>query len=179
MCGDGTNVATNKLFNFCFTLPDLGNIAKTAAGNYTLGLFDVDAEKYSTLRECLSELNKSLRHLSNNNTITIQNRQYTVKFLLGGDMSFVHTVMGLNACNSSHSCFLCKIKAEHFATATTEMQPEDKRTLKDLRERLRSGRDLQGYKSEPIFDYIEFDDIVFDTLHLLLRVAGKLQSVLC
>jgi hypothetical protein len=32
---------------------------------------------------------------------------------------------------------------------------------------------LQGYKNEPLFDYIEFNDIVFDTLHMLLRITGK------
>ena len=96
--------------------------------------------------------------------------------MLGGDMKFLHTAMGLDACNSVYSCLLCKIKKAQFVDATTEMRPEDKRTLLDQRERLRSNDKEQGYELEPIFDYIEYDDIVFDTLHLLLRVAGNFKN---
>ena len=99
--------------------------------------------------------------------------QYTIKFLLGGDMSFLHTAMGLNACNSNNSCFLCKVTSDEFWQTTTELRLQDKRTLRDLFEKLESGSDQLGYKMEPIFDYIEFEDIVFDTLHLVLRVTGK------
>ena len=148
-------------------------MAKTAEGNYTLGLFDIDAEQYTTLRECLSELNRNLRQFKENNKITIHGEQYNVKFLLGGDMSFLHTAMGLNACHSNNSCILCKAVASTFHQTTTELRQEDKRTIQDLRDKLHC-KNQEGYKNEPIFDFIEFEDVVFDTLHLLLRVAGNL-----
>ena len=56
LCGDGTNIGRKqKKLNFCFTLPDAGQIAKTATGNYTLGIFKMPKEDYKNLKEVLSE----------------------------------------------------------------------------------------------------------------------------
>ena len=93
-------------------------------------------------------------------------------------MSFLHKAMGLNSCNSNNPCFLCKVRADEFYKTATELRTEEKRTLPDLFDKLQSGNDLQGYKNEPIFDYIEFEDLMFDTLHLLLRVTGKTIKIL-
>ena len=55
LCGDGTIVKSRHFLNFCFTLPQEGNIAKTSKGNYILGIFNMQNKKedYKTVKECL------------------------------------------------------------------------------------------------------------------------------
>ena len=36
---------------------------------------------------------------------------------------------------------------------------------------------MEGYASRPIFDFISYEDVVFDTLHLILRITGKLVKL--
>ena len=47
--GDGTNVGKNlKLFNFNFSVIDETIKCNTAAGHYTLGIFEIFDENYGT-----------------------------------------------------------------------------------------------------------------------------------
>jgi hypothetical protein len=115
LAGDGTKVGPLTMLNFSFTLPDLGAVAKTANGNFQLGCFEIKSENYETLKVCLAEIAKNVSNMAKiNNTITIDNEVYKIKFLLGGDMKFLHTVMGLNSCNSNNPCLWCKLNKDLF-----------------------------------------------------------------
>ena len=53
LCGDGYCKDRKSFFNFCFTLPDEGPIAKTSRGNYVLGIFRIEKEDHTNLSLCL------------------------------------------------------------------------------------------------------------------------------
>ena len=189
LVGDGTKTGPLTMLNFGFTLPDQGLISKTAAGNFQLGCFEIEKENYETLKSCLAEMAKNLSNFcqTTNNQIQIGDTVYTIKFLLGGDMKFLHTMMGLNACNSNHACLWCKLHKKSFAKLSKDALPEIedlKRTIEEQATNL-NGQEVfledpksyLGYSNLRIFDFITFDDCVFDTLHMLLRIVEKLMKL--
>ena len=185
LCGDGTNIGRKlKKLNFCFTLPDSGLFAQTAAGNYTLGIFKMQKENHVTLEKVLSEISENLTKFAEKCQIEIQGRIYDSKFSLGGDMKFLHDMMGLNACNSNYSCLICKLLKDDFYKNNLETIKKLKRTIQDQKNKLGKGFFLSdsgnadGYKNSPIFSFITFDDLIFDTLHLSLRLPGKLINLI-
>ena len=65
--GDGTLVGNNeKLLNFCFNLPDEGTLAKTAMGQYTLGIFHIRKEDHTTLSLAYQDIVEKLKSLQGN-----------------------------------------------------------------------------------------------------------------
>ena len=180
LCADGTNAGRTKLLNFCFTLPDEGKVAQTSSGTFSLGIFKIKKENYTTLKYCLSQCAKNLKKFSENNIINIDGNIYKVKFLLAGDMKLLHIAMGLNGCNSKNSCLCCKVERSNFYKMDKTDIKNNIRNSKELNEKIKTlepDKSSQGYQRKPIFDFISFDDVVFDTLHLLLRISGKLLSL--
>ena len=184
LAGDGTKVGKKiKCLNFTFTLPDSGLVAKTSKGNFTLGIFKIKKENRETLKEVMQGITKNLTEFSENPEILINDIPFKVKFLLGGDMKFLHEMMGLSACNSTHCCFVCKIPKEDFYNNDLKEATNCKRSIIDQAEKLKGVKknffdvpkdNVDGYLYEPIFSFINYDDIIFDTLHLSLRLPGKL-----
>ena len=186
MAGDGTKLGPLTMLNFSFTLPDVGLEAKTASGNFQLGCFEIQTENYDSLKICLAEISKNLSTMAKiNNTIKIGEEIYHLKFLLGGDMKFLHTVMGLNSCNSNNPCLWCKWNKDFFSKLSSQALPEIIGLARNSKEQsdhlknvfLAEAEPLLGYSKERLFDFIEFDDCVFDTLHLLLRVVEKMMKL--
>jgi hypothetical protein len=117
LAGDGTKTGPLTMLNFGFTFPDLGQLAKTATRYFQLGCFEIKSEDYETLKTCLAQIAKSLSNCAKNNSqIKICDETYTIKFLLGGDMKFLHTAMGLNACYSDNPCLWCKWHKNYFSS---------------------------------------------------------------
>jgi hypothetical protein len=95
LCGDSTRIGNKiKKLNLCFTLPGSGLVAKTVRGNYTLGIFKLKKENYDSIKDCLSEVTKNLTDFSEKAEFVFNNITYKIKFLLGGDMVFLHEMMG-------------------------------------------------------------------------------------
>ena len=184
ICGDGTNIGKKiKQLNFCFTLPDEGLRSQTASGNYTLGIFKIRKEDYDNLDKALYECNENLKKFCDQKEIDIEGEKYKIQFLLGGDMKFIHEVMGLNQCNSKNCCFLCKITKEEFSKNNLAEIKCEKRSIDELLEKIKKipyfdKEHVNGYKKAPIFSFITFDDLVFDTLHLSLRLPEKLIKLI-
>jgi hypothetical protein len=53
-----------EVLNLTFTILNEGDIAETASGNYTCGLFDISEESYETMCVCLEQIKTEIDNLS-------------------------------------------------------------------------------------------------------------------
>ena len=172
--GDKTLSGNQSFFNFCFSIPDEGNLAKTAFGQYSLGVFAVKKDDHETMDVALDELSESMRNFKFFNN-------HSIDWHLGGDMVWMKTERGLNGCNSKNPCFLCELprdkfyKNNHELLAITEKN-EYLRTL-DRSEQFRNKKDHKGYIKKPIFDFIPFENCHHDTLHEIINIVKYLLSL--
>ena len=87
----------------------------------------------------------------------------------------------LKRSNSNFCCTWCKEEKINFLKNNLSDCNSKKRCLNDFEslKRLDGAYDEnEGYQNAPIFDFIRFEDVVFDTLHMLLRITGKLLKLL-
>jgi hypothetical protein len=118
--------------------------------------------------------------------IKIGEQQLGIQFKLGGDLFFIAHMMGINNANSKHPCPWCSFNAKKTIEINKEWpisrsHEESKKKLlipptKKKKKNDASVTDTQtlGYKYEPIIDFISYDNVVVDVLHLLLRVSEKI-----
>ena len=172
--GDKTDCGRNQsFFNSCFSLPDEGKIAKTANGQYTLGVFEVQSDNYETMNVALKDIVDKTRSL--NNKITIENKDYNIEWYLSGDMVWHKTERGLNSCASNHPCFKCRFNKKDFSENNYDKNKSDKenkmRTLDESKEFLnKKEKEKEGYLHPPIFDFIPFKNVVHDTMHESINI---------
>jgi hypothetical protein len=166
--GDGTRVANNHIFNFTFSLMDFRRCT-SASGNYSLGIFEIK-ETYEELKISLKEILENLRNLKE---VKLLDEVYRIDFYLGGDMKFISLVLGLdtNFASGSNPCPWCKCSRKDFKkyrqldlSITNPLNYA--RTLNEARESR-----IDGYVKEPLIDFIEFDHVIIDLLHLWLRIT--------
>ena len=177
LSGDGVKIGRKlKLLNVTFTCIDEGSKAKTAAGNYTLGIFKISDENYSQLELCTKEVFASLKDFT---VFNHNGRAYKIKYYLGGDMKFLATVMGINSANAKYPCILCTIKQEDFHLSEEELQtPARLRSIEQsnlvVEANSKNINYQLGYIRKPLISFIDFNDCIIDLLHLLLRVTDRL-----
>jgi len=111
LTGDSGNVGRNlKLLNFTFSAVDfLGS--QSYIGNYTLGIFEMKEESYYELKISLKEILASLEDF---NFLSLNNKNYKIKFYLGGDLKFLANVMGLNSATANYPCVWCTCHKDYF-----------------------------------------------------------------
>ena len=129
-------------------------------------MFQIDSENYDELKAALKEL---LLKLDCVKTVDLNKKNYEVHMTLGGDMKCI-ALLGINAANSKQACLWCIF---------------DLKKPVDLDEkwpfsRSHDGANLKfqfnqdGYKHAPIIKFIEFNNVIIDILHLLLRITDQL-----
>ena len=106
--GDKTNCGNTSVFNFCFTLPDEGEIAKTVNGQYSLGVFEVLSDNYNTMSVALDALSQNM------SIFILESKTYFIEWHLAGDMVWMKIERGLNGCNSKFPCFQCELQKKEF-----------------------------------------------------------------
>ena len=180
--GDKTICGRNQsIFNFCFSLPDEGDIAKTANGQYTLGIFDVNKDDYLTMRVALNEIRENLKSL--NYIIEVNGIKYSIEWSLSGDMVWHNCERGCKSCNAKHPCFMCRISKDEFYKHNFSVLNSTKnnklRTVEESRIFLsdKNRKNKEGYVFEPIFDFIPFENVCIDTLHEHIRIPLQLMRL--
>jgi len=175
LSGDGTNVKQMHLLNFTFALPDF-KYGQAAKGNFSLGVFEIVKESYEELLTCFAEIIPILRTIK---TFQIDDKIFNIEFYLAGDMKFLATAMGINQANSNFACVWCTAHIQDFGLewsisdpmfgARSHKESEVKRVHKNSLNRL-------GYIAVPLFDFIPFQNVIIDLLHLFLRITDKLTD---
>ena len=174
--GDKTLCGNTSFFNFCFTLPDEGDIAKTVQGQYSLGVFEVLSDNYNTMNVALDELSKNMK------TFILDDKAYKIEWHLAGDMVWMKIERGLNGCNSKYPCFKCELPKDEFYKNNYEILSKNNnnsllRTI-ERSEELRGTNCNKGYIHEPIFDFIPFINSHHDPLHEKINIVKILINLI-
>ena len=135
------------------------------------GAFEIEKENYQNLKEALKEVFENLKQIQNS-TITINQKKFTVRLMLGADMKFIAIVFGLNQSKSNFCCPWCYF--DNSIPVNIDDEWPISRTQRLAAEYTLNGNEAMGHKHKPILDFIEFDSCVIDSLHLLLRVSDQL-----
>jgi hypothetical protein len=185
--GDGTNTARHQsLLAMSFSILNEGKKARTASGTYIVGLFDI-CESYEEIEEAVAEIEEEMKNLTD---IEINGQKYFIEQYLGGDLKFLALVTGIMQANSNFPCVSCK-----YETGTTcknnvhennkefewsMIDPKWARTTQEASEVASNETKKIQFcqKNRPIFAHIPIKRIVFDLLHLFLRICDKLKDLL-
>jgi hypothetical protein len=166
--GDGTYAAKNLyVINFNFSLLDLNSIKpNTVKGNFNLGIFQVDSEKYEVVKKALEKFVFDLSQIKNIK-IDKENKYYDVEFYLSGDLKFLAMMLGISNANGEHPCIWCTNSKKNFINDCV---------MDRILENSKLGE--YGYLREPIINFIKYENIILDTLHMFLRISDKLEEYL-
>ena len=171
--GDGTNVGKRlQLLNVTFSIINEGSIAASEKGNYVL-LIAKTKDDYKGIKNCMRDLHLEMKNL---NSVTVDGLLFPVTLFLGGDWKFLATVCGIGPANQDYACIwcLCPRIARHDVSKEWPLMDiaNNSRTIAKINE------DMKGKKhncvNPPIFEFIELDHVIIDTLHLFLRVCDIL-----
>ena len=144
-----------------------------------LGIFKIKNESYESIKKCLKHLIDKLRVVS---AIEINNQTYQIEFYAGGDLKWLSNCFGINAANSKYPCPFCTFEMQDIMTSNDVLVQNwpitrnHNEALNSIHMHKADGR--KGYINPPIFDFIDFDKIVVDILHLFLRITDKLFELL-
>ncbi len=137
----------------------------------------------------LSELIQKLELIKE---IEIETNIYKINFFLGGDLKWLSNVLGINAANSKYPCPWCKWEVPNLSKEKLSEKEFDEKVdyLSNMTfnidrnheeaTRFLSLKNLQknGYKNEGLFKFIPFKNVIFDILHMSLRISDRLFKML-
>ena len=139
-------------------------------------MFQVKSENYEQIETSLKELLDSIKNI---NEIELIGNVYQIKKCFGGDLKFLALLYGLNAANSDYPCIWCKCNiTEKLDLKKLKNWSISDRKLAESAKIIQSGRASKGYIKPPILNFIDFDSVILDMLHLYLRVTDRFFEII-
>ena len=135
---------------------------------YSLGMFEIETENYEHLEMALKDMLAAIEPIKE---IELNNVVYNIKMMLGGDLKSIALLFGIVSANGNFSCIWCHCDVGGLVDLNGEWKIE--RSQIQSNEKCGTNECL-GYKRKPLITFIDFDCIVIDTLHLLLRISDQL-----
>lgn len=77
--------------NFTFACLNDTKNCKTASGNYSIGIWEIENEDYSHLKHCLQLI---INNLEAKTSIELNGVEFKLEFYFGGDMKFLLNIYG-------------------------------------------------------------------------------------
>jgi hypothetical protein len=114
-------------------------------------------------------LKEIIEELQNFRELLINGIEYNIKYTLGGDLKWLAIVTGINAANSDQPCPWCKFNKKNNDDLKKSWSISDR-----SHEESEANQNSFGYKNQTLFKFIKFEEIVIDSLHLLLRITDVL-----
>ena len=175
--GDGTNIGKKlKLVNVTYTILNEKEAAMSEKGNYVLAILKT-SENYDNLKESLSDLTQEMSKL---NKVTVEGKTYNIEYFLGGDWKFLACVCGLGAASQDYACIWCKCprNQRHDIQRVWSLSnsAQGARSLEEISSFAKSKK--FNCKATSLFNFIPFDHVIIDTLHLFLRISDNLTELL-
>jgi hypothetical protein len=175
-CGDGAHLnSTIHLFNVGFVCIDQKKIHPAAEeAFFTLGIFLIDSENYDEICNATKELYSLVREIK---YIKIDGLNIEIDWYLNGDMNYLFVHKGINYANSNYPCVQCKIPQVDFEFMHDSNSNNLIRSDIELIQ-LYGKKKHFGYVKLPLCDWIDFDKIIFDLLHLGINGTKALINTL-
>jgi hypothetical protein len=177
--------------NVSFSIINDVEKCKTADGNYTLGIYEYEADaaenghNSADLRIVLADLTREIETIDE---MTVRNKNVKVLFYIGGNWKQLCHYAGIQYKNSSYPCIWCKCKIDELHCPDMEWSISDHfkgaRTLNEQRDILISSDSKSsivnyGYEIEPIFSYtIPPSHYVIDIQYLYSTISEFLLKCL-
>ena len=178
--GDGTKISRSiHLVVIAFSLLDISENPLSPYGCHTIALLNTN-EDYDNLQESLSDIADEMKQLK---SITVDGKEFTLEFYLGGDWKFLALVTGIEAATSKYFCVWCKCPSDekHIPGIWSALNHErGARTVKETQELSKQKKkptEKFGCVHQPLFSMIEIKNIVPDILHLFLRICDVLINL--
>jgi hypothetical protein len=185
LAADGTNIGRSlKLLNFTFTIINEGAKAKTATGNYTVGLFEIENENHVAVSTCFKELIDEVERV---NEICVRDKNLKIVYYYGGDWKMLANSLGIQCANSRYPCVWCKCCKDEFYRLDLTwsiIDPNQGARSHEEQAAILNHPEFKkivnfGYQKEPIFrDIIPISRYMIDMLHLFLRISDTLFNLL-
>jgi hypothetical protein len=176
LSADGTQIGRFiKIINITFTIINDTKKAKTASGNYTLGIIYCrnNDESYETLKLFFPYLIEEIRNFNN---VEFEEKKYPIDYYFTSDWVMMAEVCGLYNPSSNHPCIWCTQSKKDFSLAK---KSSDRTFLTDheIKNLIRNDpkHNHHGYKHESLLsDVIPFKKCIVDMLHLFIRISETL-----
>ena len=171
--GDGAKMTqkSNYILLSCALLQKQDEVM-SGKGNHTIAVVN-GSEKYETLQVSFKTTFSEIDSLIDKGTIIVGGEEVKLEFFLGGDYTFLLTVMGLKGATSLYACLWCKIHKDKRWEADKHFHhfnsPPMMRTLLEIKELVKKGKGDYCCVKVPLLN-IDLDHVIVDELHLLLRV---------
>ena len=96
--------STKKILNFTFTCLNDVETCKSAEGNFTIGIWEIENENYDALNHCLSFI---IADFESTSQIELDGSIFQIKLYWAGDMKFLLNIYGKNNLDIKKSTFIC------------------------------------------------------------------------
>lgn len=135
-------------------------------------MFEIETENYENLKVALESLLAELKEIHN---VQLNTKTYKIQKMLGGDMKSLSLLMGIVSSSGVHTCCWCHCDVGARGTLEIDRDWAIERT--QLQAAQEWENDTNGYHNKPLIDFIEYDCVVIDLLHLLLRISDQLFNL--
>jgi len=178
LTGDGTKICRKlNLINFCFTVLNEGDLAKSARGNHTIAIINA-TEKYEELEIALRDIRNEVESLT---SITIDGVNFPIEYFLCGDLKFLALICGIENATCTRACIWCKCPAGERSDMSREwsFRGIGARTISDIQACCSQPKSRKfNCAHVPLFPTIPIDHTIVDMLHLFLRITDVLFNLL-
>lgn len=166
--GDGWNVGRKiKHIMVTFMILNYKSKCHNADYHYTVALYP-GIENYNTLKFILDPFFEKLRFLKNNE-LEISGTFWRFELYFSSDWKFLTICLGLNYANSKYFCLWCIYSKNQLGNLSKDWIIE-----KDMDEISKNYNNIQGHIASPLFNMVPINYIVFDKLHVFLRITDRL-----
>lgn len=171
MSSDGANMTIKKsAVSFSFTLVDGSQMGKNVAA--------FKSHMGQENRENLAKWNS----WNDVQKVIEDPRLKCVRFFLVADLKTLLLALGYKSANGRDVCFICSCDKSRWHMCTFDSKCSPRYSSSECESKLilpplKAGD--PGYKAKPMIDVSVFHGVVFDTLHLFLRVTDQILGRAC
>ncbi|RHZ67820.1 hypothetical protein Glove_299g4 [Diversispora epigaea] len=169
--GDGRNVG-RKIKHVMVTFIILNHESKShdADYHYTVALYP-STENYNTLKFILNPFLEELRSFKDDG-LELNGILWKFELYFSSDWKFLAICLGLNSANSKYFCPWCMCSKNQLGDLN-----EDWNIEKNMDKISRNYININGHINPPLFSMIPMDNIIFDELHIFLRITDRLWGL--